>query len=92
MASDTTVTPSGEAASRKSYSADVRIRLEAKCGVLYPSQVAHDRLIFLEPQTLEPSSARLIISVDDFVRESIVEILPHESPSEWIPIRTLSSR
>jgi hypothetical protein len=87
MASDMPVAPSKTRTPRGAYSAAVEIQLHTSNRVLYPSQAGHDRLIFREPQTLELSTARLIILVDGQEQESTVEILPHESPSRRIPIR-----
>ena len=95
MASDIEIDSTSEAnaqsSSRGAYSADVRLTLRAQSGEFFPSHVSHEELIFREPLVLEPSRALLIITIDDFERQSVVEILPHESPNQRIPIRTLES-
>jgi hypothetical protein len=45
--------------------------------------------MFRKPQTIRPSQARLVISIDGTPYESIIEILPHESPNTRIPVRII---
>jgi len=74
---------------RSGHSAVVRIELHTNGGVFYPTHTAHEWLSFREPQVLEPSEGRLIISIDGELQESKVEILPHQSPNKRIPIRVV---
>ena len=71
-------------------SAHVRIELSVGDRLLFPTHTAPDFLIFGDPQTLSPSNARLLISVDGQSSESTVEILPHLSPATRIPIRLIA--
>jgi hypothetical protein len=73
------------------YSATVEIELHTAEGVFYRTHTAHDRIIFAKPQTIPLGVARLILIIDGQRQESTVEVLPHESPSEWIPLRILHS-
>ena len=70
-----------------SYSADVSIALYAEDRVYSPRQTTSDCVFFRKPQAIKPSHARLVISIDGTPYESILEILPHESPSARIPVR-----
>jgi hypothetical protein len=69
------------------YSATVEIELHTAAGVHYPTQTAHDRLLFSKPIALEPSVARLVITIDGEPQESTIEILPYEVPSDRVPVR-----
>jgi len=71
------------------YSADVRIDLHVNGKIYSPTHTASDFLIFRKPQAIEPSMARLIVSVGGEPHESAIEILPYESPNTRIPVRIL---
>jgi hypothetical protein len=87
MSSDMPLTLPKTDRANSGHSAVVRIELHTAHGLFYPTHTAHECLIFREPQILEPSEARLVISIDGEPQESKVEILPHPSPNNRIPIR-----
>jgi hypothetical protein len=90
MASDTQAALRMKRSGTPAHSASVRIELNVAGHRFFPSHAAADFLIFREPQTVSPSLAQLIISVDGEPHESSIEVLPHSSPATGIPIRTIA--
>jgi|SRR5271170_2966461 len=86
MDSNTLFSVSKTDAPRGQYSAVVRISLYVGNRIFFPTHTAHDELIFREPQTVPPSTGRLIISLDGVLHCSKIEILQHLFPAKRIPI------
>jgi hypothetical protein len=73
------------------YSAEVRMELHVGDRVLYPTHTASEWVTFPEPQLIAPAVGRLVISIDDVVREMNVRILPQKSPGKRVPIQIIKN-
>jgi hypothetical protein len=73
------------------HSASVRIELHADGRILRPSHTASDYLIFREPQTIQSTAARLVITIDGVPQQAALRILPQQMPSERILVEILQA-